>query len=154
MFNKGTAFGSKVLIPFGGQIPPTSIVGDKLAAKKAQKKPKKNITSETIKRITPYLIPNWTIFVWWPSKVLSRTISRHQRNMQKIIEKKPKKVTGKPNEYPWKYITLPVVNVKAENEESRGTMLKSTKWKACLCVNFEIWENIKKIKKEKYVLVA
>lgn len=53
VFNKGIAKGSNTLMPFGGQIPPISMVGAKLAAKKAQKKAKKNITSETIKSITP-----------------------------------------------------------------------------------------------------
>jgi len=37
---------------------PISIVGAKLAAKKAQKNAKKNMTSETMKRIIPYLRPN------------------------------------------------------------------------------------------------
>jgi hypothetical protein len=39
------------------------MTGASAAAKKAQKKAKKNITSETINRITAYLKPNWTIFV-------------------------------------------------------------------------------------------
>jgi len=43
----------KVLIPLGGQIFPISIVGHKAAAKKAQKKAKKNITSEAINKIIP-----------------------------------------------------------------------------------------------------
>lgn len=38
VFTKGTSKGSKVLIPFGGQMFPISIVGAILAAKKAQKK--------------------------------------------------------------------------------------------------------------------
>jgi len=58
VFNNGTAFASKTLIPFCGQMFPISIVGAKLAAKKAQKKAKKNITSETMNKITPYRIPN------------------------------------------------------------------------------------------------
>jgi len=53
VFNKGTSKALKVLIPFGGQILPISIVGVILAAKKAQKKAKKNITSDTIKSIIP-----------------------------------------------------------------------------------------------------
>jgi len=53
VFNKGTSKGLKTTIPFGGQIVPISIVGAKLIAKKAQKKAKKNITSEAIKSITP-----------------------------------------------------------------------------------------------------
>jgi len=42
---------------------PISTTGIKAAAKNAQKKAKKNITSETINKITPYLKPSWTIFV-------------------------------------------------------------------------------------------
>jgi len=53
VFNKGTSIGSKLSIPFGGQIDPISITGAKAAAKKAQKKAKKNITSETIKSNIP-----------------------------------------------------------------------------------------------------
>jgi len=37
---------------------PISIVGARLAAKNAQKKAKKNITSETINNIVPYRKPN------------------------------------------------------------------------------------------------
>jgi hypothetical protein len=53
VFNSGTSIGSKTSIPFGGQIDPISITGAKAAAKKAQKKAKKNITSETINKIIP-----------------------------------------------------------------------------------------------------
>jgi hypothetical protein len=58
VFNNGIAVGSKTSIPFGGQMFPISIVGARLAAKKAQKKAKKNITSDTINRITPYRKPS------------------------------------------------------------------------------------------------
>jgi hypothetical protein len=53
VLTRGTSSALKVAIPFGGQMLPISIVGVKLAAKKAQKKAKKNITSETINKITP-----------------------------------------------------------------------------------------------------
>jgi hypothetical protein len=53
VFNKGTAVGLNVSIPFGGQIVPISIVGAKLAAKNAQKNAKKNMISETINKIIP-----------------------------------------------------------------------------------------------------
>jgi hypothetical protein len=53
VLSKGTSIGSKTLIPFGGQIEPISITGAKAAAKKAQKKAKKNITSETMNKIIP-----------------------------------------------------------------------------------------------------
>jgi len=39
--------------PFGGHIPPICIAGKILALKKAQKKEKKNITSETINNNIP-----------------------------------------------------------------------------------------------------
>jgi hypothetical protein len=58
VFNNGIALASKTSIPFGGQMLPISIVGAKLAAKKAQKNAKKNIISETINKITPYRRPN------------------------------------------------------------------------------------------------
>jgi len=53
VFNKGISKALKTSIPFGGQIAPISIVGAKAAPKKAQKKAKKNITSDTINNIIP-----------------------------------------------------------------------------------------------------
>jgi len=53
VLSKGISIGLKTSIPLGGQIVPISIVGAKADAKNAQKKAKKNITSETIKRSTP-----------------------------------------------------------------------------------------------------
>jgi len=58
VLTKGISKGLKDSIPFGGQTFPISIVGEILAAKKAQKKAKKNIISETINKIIPYLSPN------------------------------------------------------------------------------------------------
>jgi hypothetical protein len=53
VFRSGTAVALKTSKPFGGQIFPSSIAGAKLTAKKAQKKAKKNITSEIINKIIP-----------------------------------------------------------------------------------------------------
>jgi len=53
VFNKGTSIGLKTSIPLGGQIVPISTTGARAAAKKAQKKAKKNITSETINSSIP-----------------------------------------------------------------------------------------------------
>jgi hypothetical protein len=53
VLSNGTSIGSNGSIPFGGQIEPISITGANAAAKKAQKKAKKNIISETIKSIIP-----------------------------------------------------------------------------------------------------
>lgn len=53
VLTNGTSKALKVSIPLGGQMFPISTVGAILAAKNAQKKAKKNITSETINKITP-----------------------------------------------------------------------------------------------------
>jgi hypothetical protein len=58
VLTNGISNGLKASIPFGGHIFPISTVGAMLAAKNAQKKAKKNIISETIKRIIPYLSPS------------------------------------------------------------------------------------------------
>ena len=53
VFTKGTSKALKTTIPFGGHMFPISIVADKLLAKNAQKKPKKNITSDAINSNIP-----------------------------------------------------------------------------------------------------
>jgi hypothetical protein len=53
VFSSGTAEALKTSSPFGGQTLPRSTGGAKLTAKKAQKKAKKNMTSETINNIMP-----------------------------------------------------------------------------------------------------
>lgn len=53
VFKSGIPQGSSVSIPKGGQIQPISTDGDKLEWKNAQKKEKKNITSETINKAIP-----------------------------------------------------------------------------------------------------
>jgi hypothetical protein len=58
VFNNGNPHGSKVTIPKGGQIQPIPTEGAKLQWKKAQKKLKKNITSDAINKHIPNLIPN------------------------------------------------------------------------------------------------
>jgi len=53
VFNKGTSQGLKGIIDVGGQMAPISTAGERLLWKKAQKKAKKNITSEAINKIIP-----------------------------------------------------------------------------------------------------
>jgi hypothetical protein len=59
----------------GGQVDPSSIVGDNLEWKNAQKNDMKNRISDTINRIIPHRRPLVTIFVcnrWYvPSRVTS-----------------------------------------------------------------------------------
>jgi hypothetical protein len=58
VLRRGISNALKVFIPLGGHTLPISIVGVILAEKKAQKKAKKNITSETINNIIPYRRPS------------------------------------------------------------------------------------------------
>jgi hypothetical protein len=58
----GKCSGFKVSIPFGGQMAPTFTDGAMLLWKNAQKKAKKNITSEVMKRIIPKRKPPCTAF--------------------------------------------------------------------------------------------
>lgn len=80
VFHKGKPHGSNAEIPCGGQIHPIPIDGDSVQWKNAQKKLKKNITSEAINNAMPNLIPSCTLNVWLPSNVDSVTISENQRN--------------------------------------------------------------------------
>jgi len=57
VFSKGTEKGLMGSIPVGGQVHPSSGVGASDLWKKAQKKAKKNITSEVINRIIPHRSP-------------------------------------------------------------------------------------------------
>lgn len=57
MFSNGTLNGLSGLIPVGGQAQPNSGVGAKLLWKKAQKKAKKNSTSDVINKIIPHRNP-------------------------------------------------------------------------------------------------
>lgn len=80
VFHKGKPHGSNAEIPWGGQTHPIPIDGDNVQWKKAQKKLKKNITSEAINKAIPSLTPSWTLNVWWPSNVDSVITSENQRN--------------------------------------------------------------------------
>ena len=71
-------------IPFGGQIIPNEIDGDKLKWKKPQKKAKKNIISEMINKAIPYLNPVLTTFVWCPCPDSLITVINQ---LNKIIKK-------------------------------------------------------------------
>jgi len=51
------------LIPTGGQTPPIEIAGERLPWKKAQKKGKKSIASDTRNNSIPYLRANCTLNV-------------------------------------------------------------------------------------------
>lgn len=77
--SSGTPQGLIGLIPVGGQTHPISGVGARALWKKAQKKEKKNITSDNTKRMKPIFMPRTTKEVCIPRKVASCITSRHQR---------------------------------------------------------------------------
>lgn len=57
VLRSGTLNGFSGVIPVGGQAQPSSGVGDKLLWKNAQKKAKKNRTSEVMNKIIPQRRP-------------------------------------------------------------------------------------------------
>lgn len=89
VFSSGTSIGSSGLMPTGGHCPPSSGVGARLEWKKAQKKPRKKKASDMMNSTMPYRKPFWTVGVWWPWNVLSRTMSRHHWNMTNMVESRP-----------------------------------------------------------------
>jgi len=66
VFKRGTWKGLNGITPWGGHCKPNSIVGERLLWKKAQKKEKKNNTSDVINRIIPHRNPFATINVCRP----------------------------------------------------------------------------------------
>lgn len=66
VFSSGIANGFSGSIPAGGHEQPSSGVGANLLWKKAQKKAKKNKTSEAINKIIPHRKPFATYEVWCP----------------------------------------------------------------------------------------
>jgi hypothetical protein len=64
VFHKGKPHGSNAEIPCGGQTQPIPIDGDNVQWKNAQKKLKKNITSEAINKAIPKRTPSCTLKVW------------------------------------------------------------------------------------------
>jgi len=77
VFSNGICIGLNGWIAVGGQVDPSSIVGDKLVRKNAQKNDTKNNTSDKINKIIPHRNPFVTIFVYNPWYVPSRVTSRH-----------------------------------------------------------------------------
>src|SRR4051794_10774413 len=130
VFKNGNSNGFKTSIPLGGQTQPIATAGERLEWKKAQKKPTKNIISETIKRITPYRCPCCTLTVWCPSKVASVTTSVNQRYIavNKLIN--PIIKIKEPNELVHEASTAwlsrcmrkisPIAIVNAEQEVTKG----------------------------------
>jgi len=91
VFNNGYWNDAIILIPAGGHIAINSIDGHRAECKKAQKKPKKSIISDTIKSRKPLFNPDRTTRVCSPKKVASFTISLNQWKATNINNKVPNK---------------------------------------------------------------
>jgi len=130
VFSKGTWVALKGVIPKGGQIAPISKIGAKLLWKKAQKKEKKNNTSEVINKTIPQRSPLVTKNVWRPWKVLSRVMSRHHWYVVRLMIERLKR---KSRLFEWRnHLVIPETIIKEPKEAIRGQGLWSTKWKVCL----------------------
>ena len=126
VFNNGIWNGLKGWIPRGGQYIPTSIVGDSLLWKNAQKKEKKNKTSDRINKIIPHRRPVTTTEVCNPWYVPSRVTSRHHWIIVRIVAKNLK--SNKFILYWWNHLTKPVVSIIALIDPVKGQGLMSTRW--------------------------
>lgn len=118
VFNKGIWKGLKIKIPIGGQTLPSSIAGERLLWKKAQKKLIKKKISEIMNKIIPHRKPNVTGLVCKPWKVPSREISRHHWYIVKRVIIFPKR--NNELSYWWNHFTSPEVIVKAPIAPVRG----------------------------------
>jgi len=126
VFNKGTWETLKGIIPEGGQKKPISKVGESLLWKKAQKKEKKNNTSEVINKIIPQRRPLITCKVWSPWKVLSRVTSRHHWKVVSVMISIPNIIRFVVLII--NHLVIPVTKINAAKEAEIGQGLWSTKW--------------------------
>ena len=94
--------------------------------KKSSKESKKSLTSETIKRILPKRRPFCKERVCCPSKVPSRTTSRHQKVAFSTTAKIPRAKREYPALNECLCSTRPSTLKKAEKETTKGQGLGST----------------------------
>ncbi len=123
----GTENGFKGWIFLGGQTHPSSTLGASLLWKKAQKKPKKKQTSDTINKTIPRRMTFWTYELWYPIKVASRITSRHHCAALTTIIRRP---NSKQYEvWRWNHDTSPTVKARAPVAAVIGHGLEETRWK-------------------------
>lgn len=126
VFNRGICKGLNGIIPCGGHIMPSSIVGESLLWKKLQKNEIKKNTSEVINKIIPQRNLIVTGYVCNPWNVPSREMSRHHWYIINIIVTIPKK--SKLELYKWNHLIIPTIVIIALKAPNNGHGLTSTKW--------------------------
>ena len=114
------------MIPKGGHNLPTSILGDSLLWKKAQKNLRKKKTSETINKAIPQRKPSSVIEVCKPCTAPSREISRHHWIITSIRVTAPN--INNTIESRWNHETIPVVRYKPPRDPNIGQGDSSTIW--------------------------
>lgn len=77
VFSSGMFIGSNATTPLGGQFCPSSMFGEMLLWKKAQKNDIKNNTSDAMNKIIPVFSPVITFVACSPCLRDSRSTSRH-----------------------------------------------------------------------------
>jgi len=126
VLSKGILIGLKGTILSGGQDCPNSSEGEILLWKKAQKKEKKNKTSDKIKRSIPIWRPTVTCKLWLPWLEVSEKTSRHHRKeTNKIMKKDIIKVT---EVLALVQKTTELTKKRAEKDARIGQGLFSTMW--------------------------
>lgn len=136
VFINGILIGLNDLIPLHGQFCPIKISGERHEWKKAQKKDKKKNTSDVMNRIIPILSPERTSFVCIPSKVDSRTTSRHH-----LHEIRTNKIRLMKNivfdKCPLKFLAVEKTVLKSWKEVKIGHGLRVTKWNGIFGISFQ-----------------
>lgn len=77
-------------------------------------------------RIIPYRRPFWTVGVWCPWNVPSRTMSRHHCSITRIMERRPR--LRRYEELWWNHMMSPEVVSRAAAAPKMGQGLGSTMW--------------------------
>jgi hypothetical protein len=116
-------------------VDPSSIVGDSLEWKNAQKNDTKNNTSDTINKIIPHRKPFVTIFVCKPWQVPSRVTSHHWI-IVRIVMIAP--ILSSLSSYWWNHLINPIRVTIAPMALVRGHGLLFTMWNgwfSCIDIN-------------------
>ena len=128
VFNKGNSNGFIALIPIGGHLAPSSIVGAKALWKKAQNIAKKKSASDIINNPTPILIPLCTANVWLPKNVPSEITSLNHKLILYTKHKSANNKTLREELKLWKLKTALNVTASKLKLVNKGQGLGDTRW--------------------------
>lgn len=136
-FNNGISIGSNGVIPIGGHIKPSSMFGEILLLKNAQKNLMKNIISDVINIIILYFNNDIILISWWPWNDASRFTSRHHKiDIQNINVIRSRIIVTEISFFIIYEITIEET-LNSEKEARIGQGLGEIKWNGCdnFCIN-------------------